>query len=220
MTGNYITPVLRNTSFSYCYEKKGREPEQIWINNNLEEVRLLGQEFRENKAHHVLFKTLEQNEKVLYLGFQLPPVGAPLRMLWQMENRLFGTGGSLSFEYSGKDGWKELNLADETRNFTRTGLLTFIGQQDFSKLSLFGKTMYWLRVQDESGFYSGRQEQKQYPVLKKLWMNAAEVMHMDREETEVFTLDVYQTDCKFTLMQGNIDEIEVAVLKENTQKKE
>lgn len=218
MTGNYITPVLGNTSFSYQYSEKSREPEQIWLKNNLEEVRCSGQEFREEREHREIFTTVDKKEKALYLGFELPPIGAPVCMLWQMENRLPGQRDSLMWEYYNSSGWQELNLADETRNFTRTGLVTFVGHQDFTQKQLFGKNMYWIRIWDENSFYSNGHEQKYYPVLKNLWMNAVEIAHMDREETEVFTLDYYKEDCVFTLMQGNINEIKVEILRENSER--
>lgn len=206
LKGNYISPLLGNAVFSYTYKERYRQPEFILAENNLDRKIFSGEELSG------LFCGIGEEEKILYLGFLRPPVGAPIRMLWLMEDTLLGERGSICWEYFSDRGWKEMNLADETLSLSRSGLITFVGPDDFRKLRLFGKELYWLRLRDESGFYSENPSRTVYPVLKALWMNAVEIRHMEREETELFTLDYFSEECTFTLMRKNIDEIQVQVL--------
>lgn len=206
LKGNYIAPLLDKVAFSYEYKDRYRRPECICTENNLNRRFYSGQEAP------TLFCGIKEEKKILYLGFPRPPVGAPIRMLWLMEDTLLGERGSICWEYSSIRGWKEMNLADETLGLSRSGPVTFVGQDDFQKLPLFGKELYWIRLRDESGFYSGNASGIIYPVLRSLWMNAVEIRHMEREETELFTLDYFSEECTFILMRKNIDEIQVQIL--------
>lgn len=208
LKGQYIVPVLGNTTFSYSYQGKGKLPQLGCLSNNLEQSFFLTDEPLKGGA---LFERMAEMEKTLYFGFETAPKGAPVRMLLLLEEAISGQRGSLCWEYYGAKGWTEMNLADETRSLTRSGLVTFVGREDFSKISCFGREMYWIRMRDESDFYGEEQGQKQYPVLKSLWMNAVGIRHMERNETELFTWDASEEDCRFTLMHGNIDSISVEV---------
>lgn len=206
LKGNYIAPLIGNTVFSYTYKNRARHPQLIFTENNLEHSLFTGEE------GSCLFRKITEEEKILYLGFEIPPIGAPIRMLWLMENTLPGERGSIGWEYSGPRGFQEMNLADETCGLSASGMVTFVGKEDFQKIKLFGRELYWIRLRDESGFYSEASVRNEYPVLRSLWMNAAEIRHMERKETEFFTLENNGEESSFSLMRGNIDEIEVRVL--------
>lgn len=201
--GQYIVPVLGNTAFSYFYEKPYRHPERILLCNNLEQKEFL--------AGEPLFVGTEAEEKTLYFGFELPPIGIPIQMLFLMENLSLSKRGSIRWEYYSTKDWKEMNLADETHSLSRTGLVTFVGAEDFAKKVSFGKEMYWIRLCDESGFYREITGEASYPILKGLKMNGVKIRHMERAETEYFTLEYSQEDYSFSLMHGNIDEIKVEI---------
>lgn len=217
LKGKYITPVISNPLFSYHYKEMGRHPQMVGTENNLER-RLFGRNRLKNANRAIcILEGLSEEEKSMYLGFERPPAGSPIRMLWVMEDTLTGERGSISWEYENQRGFQEMNLADLTNQLSRTGSVTFAGRSDFRKTSHFGQEMYWIRLRDESGFYSDHNVHTLYPVLKKLWMNVVEIRHMEREETELFTLDYYEEDCSFSLLRGNIDEISVEVLEDSEE---
>ncbi len=210
--GKYIVPVIGNLLLSYHYQESGRKPGILRLENNLERSLYREEDMEDGGEPVPLLTGLSEKEKTLYIGFETPPVGAPIRMLWVMEDILSGERGSITWEYETGKGFREMNLADLTDHLSRTGLITFAGQQDFCKVSRFGEERYWIRLRDEGGFYSVRNARTEYPVLRKIWMNAVEIRHMDREETESFTLDQYEEDCSFKLLHGSIDKISVEVL--------
>ena len=212
LKGKYIIPVLGNTTFSYAYPESGRRPQGIVLENNLERRALWGAELEALGEGLHPFTGVEERQKALYLGFERAPVGAPVRMLLALEDMIPGRQGSISWEYLSAKGFREMNLADGTKNLTRTGLVTFVGASDFRRESRFGQELYWIRLRDESGFYAEENTEARYPVLRRLLMNAVEIRHMDREETEFFTLDYFEDTGLFTLMRGNISEISVDVL--------
>ena len=210
--GKYIAPIMGNPMFFYDYKEVQKSPQTICIENNGERNIVSGGEFKMPGQAIRLFAGLPEKEKCMYLGFRLPPVGSPLRMLWMMENILTGQRGAICWEYENSRGFREMNIADLTDHLSRTGLITFVGEEDFKKTSHFGQELYWMRLRDEGGFYTNDNEQPVYPVLWKLWMNAVEIRHMEREVTERFTIDHYNEDCSLKLLHGNIDEILVEVL--------
>lgn len=210
--GKYIVPVMGNLTFSYDYQDMKKPPQILRIENNGEQSTFSAGVMQETGQAIPLFTRLSEKEKCLYLGFRLPPVGSPVRMLWVMEDTLAGQRGAICWEYESSRGFREMNMADLTDHLSRSGLVTIVGEEDFKKVSHFGQEMYWIRLRDESGFYSVDKEKRIYPVLQNLWMNAVEIRHMEREVTERFTLDYYKEDCCFKLMHGNIDTILVEVL--------
>ncbi len=217
LKGNYIAPVICEAEFSYDYEGDGKRPELIFLKDNLEtQLRRSADLAEEEKGLHI-FADIKEKEKILYMGFETPPVGGPIRMLWQFQERLFEEPGSISWEYYGKKGFREMNLVDETCNLSCTGLVTFVGAEDFQKCRFFDRELYWIRLRDESGYYTGRQKKIRRPVLQALYMNAARICHMEREETEYFTLDQYEEDCTFSLMRGNVSKIQVQIRKDQDE---
>jgi Baseplate J-like protein len=59
----------------------------------------------------------------------------------------------LAFEYWDGASWVAVAMRDETKGFTRRGVLQFLGPADFASSTLFGRSAYWLRVRHESGDY-------------------------------------------------------------------
>ena len=212
LKGQYIVPVLGNTMFSYAYPETGERPEGLLMENNLERRSLWGAQMEALKEGLHPFPGMEEEQKALYLGFERAPVGSPIQMLLVLEDMLPGKQGGISWEYLSARGFKELNLADGTRNLSRTGLVTFVGPSGFHRESRFGRELYWIRLRDETDFYRKENVEVRYPALRQLFMNAARIRHMDREETEYFTLDYYDDSRLFALMRGNVSEIEVEVL--------
>ena len=210
--GKYITPIMGNPMFSYDYREVQKPPRTLCIENNGEQSTYAGGEFKKAGRAIRLIAGLPEKEKCMYMGFRTPPVGSPIRMLWMMENTLDGKRGAIRWEYENNRGFREMNIADLTDHLSHSGLVTFVGEEDFHKTSHFGQELYWIRLRDEGGFYSDDNEKTGYPVLQDLKMNAVEIRHMEREVTERFTLDYYKEDCSIQLMHGNIDEISVEVL--------
>lgn len=215
--GKYISPVIINPMLSYDYGEIQKTPRMLKTENNMEQKTYSEGELSNNDQAIRLFTGLPEKEKSLYIGFGMPPVGSPIRMLWVMEDILIGQRGNIQWEYENSRGFWEMNIADLTGHLARSGTVTFVGPEDFCKTSRFEKDMYWIRLRDISGYYSEDNKKVIYPVLQGLWMNAVKIRHTEREETERFTLNYYKEDCCFKLLHGNIDTIAVEVLEGNEE---
>lgn len=217
--GKYISPVITNPVFSYDYGEVQKTPRMLKTKNNMEQRTYFGEEFGKDAQAFRLFMGLSEQEKSLYIGFDRPPVGSPIRMLWVTEDILMGQRGNIQWEYENSRGFREMSIADLTGHLARSGTVTFVGAEDFYKTSRFGEEMYWIRLRDIDDFYSDENKKVVYPILSGLWMNAVKIRHTEREETETFTLNYYKEDCCFKLMHGNIDTIAVEVMEGNEEEK-
>jgi hypothetical protein len=133
--GHYIAPVLSHTEFCYHYKEEGVEPNEMMAINNMEWMKRCFKPFYQTEASGY------------YFGFSSPPCDGPIRLLFSLsEKRELKASHLLRWEYLGKDGFTRLNVMDETRNFEKTGLVTFMGRNDFQLKRLFGEEMYWIRI--------------------------------------------------------------------------
>jgi hypothetical protein len=104
----------------------------------------------------------------LYLGFERPgdAIGFANRLtslFFQVSEALFDPAveqeqvteeASVVWEYWNGVEWERLGVRDETRGFTRRGLVTFIGPADFRASTEMGRTAFWLRGRWERGEYA------------------------------------------------------------------
>lgn len=64
-----------------------------------------------------------------------------------------GDHPDLVWQYWNGEEWSNLAISDHTDQLTRSGSITFLAPDDFSQRAQFGQTLYWLRVNWESGRY-------------------------------------------------------------------
>ncbi|MCH5264619.1 MAG: hypothetical protein J1F02_01880 [Lachnospiraceae bacterium] len=208
MTGSYIIPLLGNTLFRYQY-REGELPEYVVAENNRELSCMSGKDFFAGEAP-LLFPQSGGDGMALYLGFKTAPVGSPVKMLFLTGDNGDHSGERLLWEYWNGTGWKNLNLVDETENFSKSGIVTFTGQPDIRKKRLFGDERYWLRIQDVDNIYM-EENKRTLPVIRGIYMNAVAVRNVTGRRTEYFQMEVYQENIRFDLLEKNINDIEVSV---------
>lgn len=203
MKGNYVSPVMDNAVFSYDYEGHEREPDVTAACNCLERRRLI--------FPQTPFTRTGVSEETLYFGFERPLLHGPLKMLFQFREDQERKGISFVWEYFDGFSWKELNLMDETRSFSRSGLITMMGPGHMGRLRLFGEERYWVRVRDMSGRYGQPVKGRTLPVLVGIFMNTVRISGVDRSDTEYFRMEVFQENTVFRLMHKKIIQAEVYV---------
>ena len=121
------------------------------------------------------FTPTTDRDPTLYLGFRRP--GADTGFANRSTTLYFGVaevrygaareGGAATGVAGGADGppivvweywngqrWASLGVRDETAAFTRRGLVTFLGPDDFGGSTEFGETAFWLRARWERGRYA------------------------------------------------------------------
>ena len=115
----------------------------------------------------------------------------------------------LEWSYLSSEGWKAVNMADETEGFTKVGLTVFFDNRDFKKAKLFGNEMYWIRVTDKNNSYALKKSNT--PVVKSIIHNAVRAVNVDSHNEEQFAMNVYSENAEFKLISSGILDFELYV---------
>ena len=204
--GYFITPMLSETLFSYQYPQAGVSPQQVAWENNLE---------LEDWSSHPMplnpFRRMEQQKRAVYFGWQIPPVGGPIKLFFQMKSTLSEISPDLAWEYWNGTGWRELNLVDETAGLTKSGLITMIGNPDFARCSLWGQELYWIRVTDRRNVYRREGRRKGYPLVTGLFPNTTRILNVRTREDALFSIEPHQENLRCQLPDRHLYQVEVWV---------
>ncbi len=208
MQGYYVSPLMTNTSLSYDYGEVWVAPESISSSNNLETSDMSFNDML-NRGGFLPFTQTGLNKAAVYLGFNVPPQGAPIKLLAIIRDGIETETSNLCWEYYDGLGWSLLNMVDESEGFMHSGLITIMDNRPFAKKRLFGVEKYWIRIVDENDFYSG--DNTVFPTILSLHMNVTGISNVDRSAVERFTMEVYQENMAFELLHKNIIKISVYI---------
>ena len=140
------------------------------------------------------FVPTSDEQPTLYLGFQRPAATSGFEgrstalYLGVAEVRYDRSAGrqrsgaeppSVVWEYWNGRRWAHLGTHDETRGFTRRGVVTFIGPGDFRSSTEFGLTAFWLRARWDRGGYASP------PRLRRVLTNTMWASHTHTVSTEI-----------------------------------
>lgn len=210
MQGNFIAPMMGNILLQYKYSSNPVNPGSLFTKNN--------QEYRKyvfydpvNREKVLPFYGVKEEVPTLFLGFDIPLIEGPVKILFDFREQLDSKNDTLLWEYYNGEKWNELDLVDETGNMSKTGLVTIMGKKDFSKCVVYGQERYWIRISDVSATYRKLDENCKIPCLNGIYMNSVEVKQRDREETQYFNMEVYQKNISFPLLYGKILESQVYI---------
>ncbi|MBP3858077.1 MAG: hypothetical protein IK990_20935 [Ruminiclostridium sp.] len=206
--GWYLSPVIRNISFDYHYEMSGCRVTDITSYNNIEEQRYDPADAADHEGF-APFRSAGAAERTLYLGFSQPPDNGPMRILWDIEEDPLSHRSKLGWRYLTDKGWKPMNLADETENFTKVGLTVFLDNHGFRRTRLFGEELYWVAVSDTGGAY--RSKKCGFPILKHIYMNSVRAVNTDSHNEEFFAMNIHSENAEFTLAGQDVLDFELYV---------
>lgn len=202
--GNFVSPCVRNLSFEYSYLNTGVSVGEITVQNNLAVSKF---DPAADADGFTPFVKTGSPGRAVYLGFSEPPQNGPYRILWDISENPLAKPFRFEWEYLTEDGFKPLNLIDETAGFTKTGLTIFPDNRGFQKRSLFASELYWVRIikpdNEKNGFYA--------PNIAAVSENSVKAVNKDRRAEELFAMNVYCGNAEFALSEKNILELELYV---------
>lgn len=206
--GNFISPIIGNVLLKYDYESRPVKPDVFCTENN-REYKSYYFPAEGNLERIVPFYGLKEESDTLYLGFDQAPVGGPIKILFDVLEQKHKEYRSLLWEYYNGTTWVELDMVDETENFSKTGIVTLMGTKDCICQNIYQYNKYWIRITDISGSYTDME--KSHPCLTGIYMNSVKVRQKDREDIEYFHMEVYQENILFSLLYERVYECEVYV---------
>lgn len=206
--GFYISPILDQTYFSYSYENHPVSPESLSLYNNLEWTRY---SLSVSGMHSMYrpFSGMKRQHRTLYLGFDRPFSGAPIRLLCLFRNSAFRGNAVLLWEYYNGKEWRTADLTDETEQFSHSGLITLTGHSDSVSQRLFGKERYWLRLTDATDAYEQRgigkeQAASNPPVLQGMYLNASRILQVDKSSVVYYRMETYRENKELVLPERRL----------------
>ncbi len=208
LRGFFVSPMIRNLSFEYHYEDEGCRISSISAYNCIEEKRYDPLD-SDTYDGFVPYYTVGAKNRTMYFGFTQPPDNGPFRILWDVKEDPVSKQPQLSWEYLSKDGWKHLNMIDETEGFTKVGITIFLDNHGFRLKELFGRELYWIRIIDTKDFYRANTSSR--PMIRRISRNAVGAVNLDSHAEEYFTMAIYAENARFELAAKSILDFELYV---------
>ncbi|MEN6350351.1 MAG: baseplate J/gp47 family protein [Syntrophomonas sp.] len=180
----YQSPVLRKIRLNYDYGGEYLNAGMILTQNNLNWVDRTSF-YLDHSAAFRPFEEMDGEEPSLLLGFDTAPLKGPVNIFFSIETVDLNEDKepSLEWEYLGteglKTGWFSLKVADNTRNLTRSGIVSLIGPPELARKTLYGRELYWLRLRNRDRKYEMRAFSEKLPQVKAIQMNNVYVVQQE-----------------------------------------
>ncbi len=106
-----------------------------------------------------------------------------------------------------------MKVVDKSHNLKHSGIITFIGGEDFKKVGLFGNEAYWLRLVNVDKKYDGYTEadEDMLPVMNKVLFNCVDVSQKETMTSQFFHIEKLQAGKECMLYNENVVEAAVWV---------
>lgn len=131
----------------------------------------------------------------LYLGFDKIIQGGPCLIYFHLREQVkyVKVGENLSFYYySNAGGWKKLYAEDGTNYFTNKGRIKFYVPQDFDYYTLFGKKLFWIKIEDSNHLFDLFESAS--PLIEGIYQNTVSCVNASVIEDEILLRDNLAND--------------------------
>ncbi len=212
LKGVYMSPNIRNLSFSYSYRENGCRILEMNAMNNLE-IKDYSVVMQKGESFRPFIKT-GIDKRTVYLGLSHPPEKGPMRIFWDIMKKPVTQKNELIWEYYTADGWKAMNIADETEGFSRSGVTVILDNSKPVSKRLFDRELYWIRLIDAGNVF--REVSPEYPICIGVQHNSVMAYNVDGRKEEIFSMNVYLENTEIELSSGNIMELSLYVNETST----
>lgn len=200
-------PVVRDFALCYAYTEGAKSPQRVrkicgTAVEDLTEDLLSGRPI-------AAFSPLPYAHSGLYLGFDRPVSGAPVSLLFEVEQCAVADPAELEFEYSAAAGFKPLKVLDQTENLSNLGTVMFAPPSDFAAFAVEGVKRWWVRILDKKGAYDAQKRFR--PTIRAIHPNAVPVHNVETLPRESFYIDFVRPGMSFPLAAQNILSADVFV---------
>lgn len=176
----HTMPVLRDLKVSYVYRGTWKQPQRLrtvcgTVVSDRSRALLQG-------GPVTVFQPLPYPEASLYLGFDRPLEGAPVSILFDVEENVRFRMEPVTFEYSTRGGFRQMKVVDGTGNFSGPGSVLFMPPPDFAAAEVEGVRRWWLRLRGPGG-------QGYHARVRRIYLNAVDIRGQQTLEEETFYAD-------------------------------
>jgi hypothetical protein len=161
----------------------------------------------EGDKHFSPFIQLEDNDKILYLGFENSFKGGPVKVFFAAKELPFTEAKKpkLEWSYRAKNDWGELSYLDATEGLIKADILELQGPSDFSGHSKFGDYLYWIKGSLIKGEY------EESPLLDGIYPNTAWAFQAETIKDDILGSSNGEPDQTFSFLKFPVLEEEIRV---------
>ena len=201
-------PHIKNLRLSYCYEEHYVEPQRLAAVNTTR----LTDHTKQIKQHRpfVAFSVSPYSDDALYLGFKNRMEMGPVSLYFDIAEGNYYDGLRCKFEYSTRNGFRQMKIVDHTANFTRTGTVLFMPQSDQAPMVLEDQKLYWIRI-TRSRVKREDEPADMLPKINDIRLNAVQAENIVTRPEQDFYLDEVLPDMNFMLGTDHILDVDVWV---------
>lgn len=208
----HTMPVVSGLHLSYTYEDCWSAPQQLFTVNGTKKTDITPKLFKGDSF--TVFEPIDCIGNSLYLGFDSPIEGAPVSILFDIEQNIHFESFPIAFEYSSPSGFKPLRVIDNTHNMSSSGTVVFMPPSDFAETEVEGIRRRWLRLVDERRVSD---DPKCYhAVIRSILPNAVEIRNIEYRDEQSFYIDTASPNMSFELLAENILSADVFVNEKDT----
>lgn len=185
----YRSPWIENIELKYEFSDSGQPPDHYFTYNNMD-YQSRTENVRGNRNLFRPFYSMGCSHQAFYMGFDSPPLKGPVSIFFSTKLQKYAKAPPMvEWEYLRKNSvnveWTTLKVADETNAFTRSGVVVFVGPQDFVRCSLFSKDLYWIRAVNRDGKFGKGDEGIPLPVMNGIYLNTTCAVQQESVKDEL-----------------------------------
>lgn len=200
----HTMPLLRDVRLSYAYTGEWKQPQRVRAVRGSVAEELTKSVL--NGGPTTIFAPLPYPAASLYLGFDRPLEGAPISLLFDVEETVHFRMDPVQYEYSTRSGFRPLKAVDRTRDLSGSGTVLFMPPADFAPLEVEGVRRWWLRLR------GGEESAQGYHArVRSIRLNAVDIRNQQTLEEETFYVETPVPNMSFPLAARNVLSAEVFV---------
>lgn len=208
----HTMPIISGLHLAYTYEDCWSAPQQLFSVNGTKKTDITKKLLE--KESFTAFAPIDCTNNSLYLGFDSAIEGAPVSILFDIEQNIRFESFPIAFEYSTLSGFKPLRVIDNTHNMSGSGTVIFMPPSDFAETEVEGVRRRWLRLVDER---RASDDPKCYhAVIRSILLNAVEIRNIEYRDEQSFYIDFASPNMSFPLSAENILSADVFVNEKNS----
>ena len=211
--GMHHYPVIEGLKVSFSYEGHFVNPSRLYrvagtVKKEITELLKTGKTFTAMSGGSYA-------EDALYLGFDRKMESGPVSIYFELDDVQNMTDLRCNYEYSTAAGFRHMKVVDSTRDFSRSGTVTFMPPSDMRAVTLEGRSRYWIRVRREHA--QSREEAALFlPHIRNVLLNVVNVSNTVTGNEENYYISEAIPNQRISLGSGSILDAEVWVNERDT----
>ncbi|MBQ7584241.1 MAG: hypothetical protein IJT24_06480 [Lachnospiraceae bacterium] len=206
--GLHHYPVIEDLKIAFTYEGHFVDPEKLFRVAGTRKTEIT--ESLKTGKRFVAMSGGLYAEDALYLGFSERMENGPVSLYFELDDVQNMTALKCCFEYSFANGFRHMKVADSTKDFSRSGTVTFMPPSDMTESTLEGRKRFWIRIRREHA--GGEDEAALFlPHIRRILLNVVNVSNIVTGREENYYISDAVGDQRIALPGGSIIDADVWV---------